>query len=65
MIINKMASNVDPDEMAHYTISSGSTVCIGIYTGLFVCVEVLWPSQPIGVMLSAVSLPNHTFTGQA
>ena len=31
----------------------------------FVCVEVLWPSQPSGVMSSAVSLPNHTFTGQA
>ena len=31
---------------------------------LFVCVEVLWPSQPNGVMSSAVSLPNHTFTGQ-
>ena len=29
------------------------------------CVEVLWDSQPNGVMLSAVSLPNHTFTGQA
>ena len=24
----------------------------------FVCVEVLWPSQPNGVMSSAVSLPN-------
>ena len=33
--------------------------------GGFVCVEVLRPSQPNGVMLSAVSLPNHTFTGQA
>ena len=32
---------------------------------LFVCVEVLPPSQPNGVMSSAVSLPNHTFTGQA
>ena len=32
---------------------------------IFVCVEVLLPSQPNGVMLSAVSLPNHTFTGQA
>ena len=32
---------------------------------LFVCVEVLQPSQPTGVMSSAVSLPNHTFTGQA
>ena len=28
-------------------------------------VEALWPSQPNGVMLSVVSLPNHTFTGQA
>ena len=31
----------------------------------FLCVEVLQPSQPNGVMSSAVSLPNHTFTGQA
>ena len=30
-----------------------------------VCVEVLRPSQPNRVMSSAVSLPNHTFTGQA
>ena len=32
---------------------------------MFVCVEVLRPSQPNEVMSSAVSLPNHTFTGQA
>ena len=32
---------------------------------LFVCVEVLRPSQPNGVMSNAVSLPNHTFSGQA
>ena len=31
----------------------------------FVCVEILRPSQPNGIMLSVVSLPNHTFTGQA
>ena len=31
----------------------------------FVCVEVLRPSQPNGVMSSAVSLPNHTFTRHA
>ena len=31
----------------------------------FVCVEVLRPSQPNWVMSNAVSLPNHTFTGQA
>ena len=30
-----------------------------------VCVEVLRPSQPNGVMSSAVSLPNHTFTGKS
>ena len=27
---------------------------------LFVCVEILRPSQPNGVMSSAVSLPSHT-----
>ena len=32
---------------------------------LFVCVEVLRPSQPNGAMSSVVSLPNHTFTWQA
>ena len=33
---------------------------------LFVCVEVLWPSQPIGVIsLSSARLPDHTFTEQA
>ena len=30
-----------------------------------VCVEVLQPSQPNGVMSSVVSIPNHTFTEQA
>ena len=29
-----------------------------------VCFRVVQPSQPSGVMSSAVSLPNHTFTGQ-
>ena len=27
------------------------------------CIEVLRPSQPNGVMSSAVSLPNHTYKG--
>ena len=35
------------------------------FTKVFVCVEVLRPSQPNGVMSSTVSLPNHMFTGQA
>ena len=30
---------------------------------VFVCVEVLRPSQPNGVMSSVVDLPNHMFTG--
>ena len=34
------------------------------YPVLFVCVEVLRPGQLNGVMSSAVSLPNHSFTGQ-
>ena len=33
--------------------------------GDFVCVEVLRPSQPNVGMSSAVSLPNHLFTGHA
>ena len=32
---------------------------------LFVCVAVIRPSQPNGVMSSAVSLPYHTFIGHA
>ena len=36
-----------------------------MHSYLFVCVEVLRPSQPNGVMSSVVSLPNLTFTGQA
>ena len=61
----------------HYTSSTDSvcvyavgTRCFHRYSKkttryLFVCVEVLRPSQLSGVMSSAVSLPNHTFTGQA
>ena len=59
-----------------YFTSPGRPTDIGLQLGrpailvagkgsLFVCVEVLRPRQPNGVMSSAVSLPNHTFTGQA
>ena len=40
-------------------------VCVLVKSTWFVCVKVLLPSQPNGVMSSVVSLPNHTFTGQA
>ena len=41
------------------------SILYGTNTGDYVCVEVLRPSQPIGVRSSMVSLPNHTSTGQA
>ena len=39
----------------------GCLVVAGETDAAIVCVEVLRPSQPNGVMSSAVSLPNHTF----
>ena len=36
-----------------------------LVVNLFVCVEILQPSQPNGAISSVDSLPNHTFTGQA
>ena len=55
--------NFDPIKPHFYIVKGG----LQEYTlfVLFVCVEVLRPSQPNGVMSSTVSLPNHTFTGQA
>ena len=45
---------------------SGTVVVIKLCSlRVIVCVEVLRPSQSNVVMSSAVSLPNHTFTGQA
>ena len=58
LLTHKVASKIVADDISK--MSSANT-----YTLIFVCVEVLRPSQPNGVMLSAVSLPNHTFTGQA
>ena len=54
--------NVDPDHASR----SAKVICTSIWENygilcLFVCVEVLRPSQPNGVMSSAVSLPNHIF----
>ena len=46
------------DAQAHLSFWLDTHIC------RFVCVEVLQPNQPNGVMSSAVSLPNHTFTGQ-
>ena len=46
----------------HYDSDCHDSAIVIVF--LFVCVEVLWPSQPNGVMSRAVSLPNHRFTGQ-
>ena len=79
-IKNKMANCVDPDEKACYKLSIWIYIVFKAahyqpshldlhrfqsYLILFVCVEVLRSSQPNGVMSSAVSLPNHMYTGQA
>ena len=45
-------------------IQEGQLLVIG-KSMMFVCVDVLRPSQPNRVMSSAISLPNHMFTGQA
>ena len=49
----------------HLGVICTALKCMYIFRILFVCVKVLRPSQSNGVMSSAVSLPNHTFTGQA
>ena len=65
------ASSGAPDQMQSSAVSDLGLLCLPItllrvsQLQLFVCVEVLWSSQPNGVMSSTVSLPNHTFTGQA
>ena len=49
-------------------LQTGAWICPIPTTGtlpVFVCIEVLLPSQPNGVMLSVVSLPNNTFSGQS
>ena len=45
--------------------SSSVSSSRGIVIKVFVCGEVLQPSQPNGFISSAVRLPNHNFTGQA
>ena len=54
-----------PDDILKKCWQHGKHCRTSLIWVLFVCVEVLQPSQPNGVMSSAVSLPNHTFTVQA
>ena len=60
--------NVHPPSIHHlrtFDERNSENPCNIVTVGLFVCVEVLLTSQPDRVMSSAVSTPNHTFTGQA
>ena len=74
------ANSVDCDQSPHSVVSDLGLQCLPITllgvsrlkwvkhrdrSRKTVCVEILRPSQPNGFMSSAVSLPNHTFTGQA
>ena len=54
-----------PHYVFFFVLVSEVQCASAVWFCLFVWFEVLRPSQPSGVMLSAVSLPNHTFTGQA
>ena len=56
---------IGPFLYLHVSYFSGPLLFIYHTCYVLVCVDVLRPSQPNGVMSSAVSLPNHTFTGQA
>ena len=56
------ADSEGPDQPAQWRSLFANRI-IGYYRD-FICVEVLRPRQPNGVMSSAFSLPNHTFTGQ-
>ena len=45
--------------VGHYEIASSSGDLVDMPTSDGLCVELLWPSQPNGVMSSAASLPNQ------
>ena len=67
MLPTRQRSNphlTEPQRPAGVLFLDKQCVCYMYLDVKFVCVEVLRPSQPNRVMSSAVSLPNHTFTGQ-
>ena len=59
------ATSKDSGQLAHQQRDKRELVSHLMNAQSDICVEVLRPSQPDGVMSSSVSLPNHTFTGQA
>ena len=63
--VKRIVSNFRDSYFSHLCLYETGAFCPCEKLLSFVCVEVLRPSQPSGVMSSTVSLPNHTFTGQA
>ena len=53
------------DKTYNKTCATAKTLISMRISSLIICVEVLRPSKPNGVMSSVVSLTNHTFIGQA
>ena len=65
---NVMANHVNRDSMQYSNLGLQYLPMSLLWDHrhcFFDCIEVLQPSQPTGVMLSVISLLNHTFTGQA
>ena len=65
-----MSSLIFSEKLKHFQMLSAAVVIGALWVhnykaSDFICVEVLRPSQPNGVMSSVVSLPNHTFTRHA
>ena len=63
--VSTVFNGLDESELTIFRHLNSFPYLFKNFNKYIVCVEVLRPSQPIWVMSSAVSLPNHTFTGQA
>ena len=60
LIGNVKAHSAYSDEMPYSVVNDLGLHCLP-WLILLVCVEVIQPSQPDGVIFSMVSLPNHIF----
>ena len=65
LLLTQLGSNPQPPHHQSYAHPTEPSRPAKTHLVLFVCVEVLRPSQPYRVMSSVVSLPNRMFTGQA
>ena len=65
LYLKRLLSQTENSGRLEFEITRVYSIFSVNHISVFVCVGVLRPSQLNGVMSSAVSLPNHTFTGQA